>query len=242
MLYSAGVPTPIFDATFQVSLRSSANVRSFLDGVRRLSNAAPLELEVAMLVAWLGNQDPEDLGYSSMSAFYAEHVDWHGTWRKRMAALVRSDRDDDKRAACDGRMPLRSAVEPQYREPRIREPVDDEAVAAGIFAARRAARICLGRASSEAEVDDYLLACHQERRSEAQIFAEARTPPPAPVALPLSWDWCRGLFEEPASIAEARERLDQRQAVLRGRHATHFPLIGSTSASNLTFGRKTASV
>jgi len=216
--------------------------RTWFDAVRQLAGAQRLQLGLAMDLAWLAARDPEDLGFSTRSAFYAERVDWGASWRKAMVALARSQLDRVKRAALDGTLPLRRAVEapgalgPEASDEAQRawldtaaEPVDKPSAApkasyegqhaARIREARSLARICMGRAASDQQVDDFLLRHFREQTPTDQILAEARErPEPPPPAPPLSWDWCP--WEAPADVADALARLQTRQAILRGRTAT----------------------
>jgi len=191
-------------AALAASLRSDAQVARFLDAIRVLAKPSAIELGLAMTLAWCARQDPADLGYSSLTSFYAERVDWKPSWRKHLVALVNSDLDEVKRAACEGRLPLRLAVaapgrvSPEHQQrwlaapdeplpPRAEPRVLDELTGDDAQTVRRArseARICMGRAASKRAVDDYLVACHRQQRSTEQILSDARTPPPAPEPAP----------------------------------------------------------
>ncbi|MBW2258601.1 MAG: hypothetical protein JRI25_28980, partial [Deltaproteobacteria bacterium] len=211
---------------------------------------AALSLRIAMNLAWLKRQDVSDLGYSSFAAFCREQVDWRGSWCRDLIRLMESPLDLVKAAASEELVPLRIAV----RAPREVQPKDQEQWlvdqvlgrqspdspperrvleevegkdAVVVSLARHLARICLGRAVSNRQVDDYIHRCWRDRVPAEQILAEARERPPKPEwDSELSWGWCAqggpaaslvGPWSEPESLEEAVGRVEALQAVRRGR-------------------------
>jgi len=218
---------------------SKPQQQAWLEGIGVLQRGtAAIELSLAMVIARLRRCDPAELGYLTFAAFCRERLDWEPSWRRDLVRLVESPLDLIKQAACEGLVPLRLAVRapgtvtPEgqaewleqaalgdlvgYREPRVLDVFQGED-ADVIRKARRLGRLCLGRDATEREVDDYLIRCWRERIPAEAILATAHARPAAPPEEPeLSWDWCRQ-WAQPASVAEALARMDEIQAILRGR-------------------------
>jgi hypothetical protein len=241
----------VVDGCLHDSLASKQKVRALLMGMAALARQeAALALRLAMELAWIKRQDVSDLGYSSFSAYCRERVDWRGSWQRELIRLVESPLDLVKEAARQQLIPLRVAV----RAPREVRPEDQERWLADqvlsppspepprerqyleyiegkdaqvVRQARHLARICLGRAVSSRQVDNYILRCWCDRVPAEQILAEARERPPKPEwDSELSWEWCArggpmdalvGPWSEPASLEEAVGRVGTLQAVRRGR-------------------------
>jgi hypothetical protein len=233
------------------SFASRQKVRALLMGMAALARqGAAVALRLAMELAWIKRQDISDLGYSSFAAYCRERVDWRGSWLRDLIRLVESPLDLVKEAARRQLIPLRIAVraprevQPEGQEqwladqvlgapspelphePRFLEYVEGKD-AQVVRQARHLARVCLGRAVSARQVDDYILRCWCDRVPAEQILAEARERPPKPEwESELSWDWCArggtadalvGQWPEPASLEEAVRRVEALQAVRRGR-------------------------
>lgn len=235
---------------------TSAELQQGIAGLRALAHQEhALELRLAMELAWLKQQDPVQLGYSSFGALCRENVDWSRSWIHSLVRLVESPLVLVKRAACEGVIPLRVAVLAPASvgvadqgawltnaaldalEPRDLRCLDafegEDAVA--VRKARRLGRLLLGRPATTREVDDFILEAWRARTPAEVLLERARTPPQPPGQRePMAWDWYHdpdtdSLLEpwsEPASPEESLRRVDRIQAVLRGRR----PLVAKAWA------------
>jgi len=237
-------------ATVDAALRgvesSRGQARALIEGMAGLARQdAALSLRLAMVLAWVKRHDVSALGYSSFTAFCRERVGWADSWLRDLVRLVESPLDLVKAAACAEIVPLRVAVKapgrvaPEDQATWLLDPVVEvaeprplrryEGADAEVIArARRVARLCLGRAASERQVDDYIVQCWRDRVPAEAILAAARERPAKPEFEALSWDWCAGSspaeallgpWVEPGTLAEAVDRIEQIEAVRRGRAA-----------------------
>src|SRR5688500_16459253 len=152
----------------------------------------PLELDLALLLAWIKRADVAKLGYSSFGAFVAERVAWGPSWLRALIRLVECPLDLVKRAVALGAVPLSVAIRapghvavadqaawlldptvPGRRPRRTRVEVGGKDAVA-VREARRQARICLGGRRTTREVDEYGVACWRERTPASRSWP-ART-------------------------------------------------------------------
>jgi len=227
-----------------------------------------LALRRAMVLAWIRQRDVTDLGYSSFGAFVRERVDASASWERALRRLVESPLDQVKAALCQGRVRLRDAVRAPAEctvggqtawleglapgagtQPRAREWVEGER-AEVVRRGRHRARLLLGRAAPDEQVDDRMLAW-QERDVPADVLLDkALAPREAPPRVELSWGWCvgdptealLGRWAEPVTLRGALAQLEQVQAVTRARrtllahawaifcHETGWAALGYASA------------
>ena len=69
--------SPLARAVLELSVARTSPPAEALDRVGELFRArVPLELDLALLLAWIKRCDLAELGYSSFAAFVRERVDW----------------------------------------------------------------------------------------------------------------------------------------------------------------------
>ena len=216
-----------------------------------IAGGQALDLRLARLLAVIKTMDLVGIGFSSYTAFVKERIEWGGTWLRQLVRLASSDLPLVKQAVALGRIPLSKAVQAPGKvapedqlawllgmlpdadlagEAGSSKPDPEPAPIAGsvldtVLEARRLARLCLGKAVSDAQADSFVLQNWRQKRRGADIISEGRVRPDAPLPVePRAWGPVEdpatslvGSWRAPSSPEDALRQIERVQEVRRGR-------------------------